>query len=459
MALLALCISYFMVIIDVTIITVALPSIGRHFNCGIAALQWVVDGYTLVLASILLSTGVIADRCGAKRTFEGGLIAFIVASLGCALAQSLAWLVAMRVLQGGASAMLIPASMSILKKGFAESTARSRALGIWAAVGGVAAALGPVLGALLVSWLGWRAVFWVNLPMGLIALILSARFVTQVAADNGATRIDVIGQLLAFIVLSGLAMALIESGRIGWHADTVLFFICLCVIASIFFVYWERTTAQPMLPLRLFRQADFSVAMLTGMGLNIGFYGQIFLLPFYFERVHSLRVFAIGCAILPQPAMAALASFLSGKLIAKVGPRWPMCLGLWIGSIGFAVLGVAVYARAPYSSFVAPLLAIGFGTAFAMPAMTSTVLEAVSSCQAGIASGCLNASRQIGSLIGVAVAGTLIPLRGGITNALVIAATLGAAIFTISAFASARYVKPHGDWSDSEQMSVLKRNH
>ena len=454
MALLALCISYFMVIIDVTIITVALPTIGRYFNCGVAALQWVVDGYTLVLASILLSTGVIADRWGAKRTFERGLIAFVVASLGCALAQSLTWLVAMRLLQGGASALLIPASMSILKKEFCASADRARALGIWAAVGGVAAAFGPVLGALLVSWMGWRAVFWVNLPMGLIAFILSARFVKQIAAANGATHLDVIGQVLAVIVLSGLAVALIESGRIGWHANTVFFFFCLCVVASIFFVCWERTTAQPMLPLRLFRQADFSVAMLTGMGLNIGFYGQIFLLPFYFERVHNLRVLEIGCAILPQPAMAALASFLSGKVIVKVGPRWPMCLGLLIGSVGFAVLGVAVYERAPYAIFVAPLLAIGFGTAFAMPAMTSTVLEAVSSAQAGIASGCLNASRQIGSLIGVAVAGTLIAVRGGITSALVIAATLGATMFAISAFASARYVKPHGDWSDSERISV-----
>ena len=167
-----------------------------------------------------------------------------------------------------------------------------------------------------------------------------------------------------------------------------------------------------MVPLRLFRQTDFSVAMLVGMGLNMGFYGQLFLLPFYFERVHGLRVFAIGFAMLPQPAMAPLASFLSGKVMARLGPRRPMCLGLWIGALGFAGLSIAVYAKGPYASFVAPLLAIGFGTAFTMPAMTSAILDAVSAEHAGIASGCLNASRQMGSVIGVALAGTLIALPG-----------------------------------------------
>ena len=455
MALFALCISYFMVIIDVTIITVALPTMGRHFHCDVAGLQWIVDGYTLVLASLLLSTGVVADRWGAKRTFEGGLMAFVAASVGCALAQSLTWLVAMRLFQGCAAALLIPASMSLVKKGFIERAARARALGAWAAVGGVAAALGPVLGALLVSGLGWRAVFWVNLPMGVLAWILSRRGIQEIVAAQASTRLDLMGQVLAILALSGLAMALIASGHAGWRSAAVLLPLGLCVVAGMLFLRWEHRTTQPMVPLTLFRQTEFSVAMLVGLGLNLGFYGQLFLLPFYFERIHGLSVFAIGFAMLPQPAMASLASFLSGKVMAKVGPRGPMCMGLWMGAVGFAGLSIAVYAKGPYASFVAPLLAIGFGTAFTMPAMTSAILDAVSAEQAGIASGCLNASRQMGSMIGVAIAGTLIALPGGITTALVLAALLGAAIFAVSAMASARSVRP-GNGSEGARIRLLK---
>ena len=454
MALLALCISYFMVIIDVTIVTVALPTMGGHFHCDVAG-QWIVDGYTLVLASLLLSTGVVADRWGGKRTFEAGLMAFVLASLGGALAQSLTWLVVMRLLQGCAAALLIPTSMSLVKKGFTERAAR--ALGAWAAVGGVAAALGPVLGALLVAGLGWRAVFWVNLPMGVLAWMLSRRGIPEIVAEDASTRLDLMGQVLAILALSGLATALIANGHAGWRSAAVLLPLGLSVPAGMLFLRWEHRTTQPMVPLRLFRQTDVAVAMLVGLGLNLGFYGQLFLLPFYFEQIHGLSVFAIGFAMLPQPAMAALASFLSGKLMAKVGPRGPMCLGLWVGAVGFAGLSIAVYAKGPYASFVAPLLAIGFGTAFTMPAMTSAMLEAVSAHQAGIASGCLNASRQMGSMIGVAMAGTLIALPGGITSALVLAALLGAAIFAVSAMASACSVRP-GNGSDGARIGVLKPN-
>ena len=449
--LLALCSGYFMVILDVTVVTVALPPIGRDFHTGgdLSGVQWVADGYTVVFAGVLLSAGSIGDRLGAKAAFQAGLLGFVLTSAGCGLAPSLPFLVAARLLQGLAAALVVPTSLALIHAGYPDRAGRARAIGVWGGIGGVAAASGPVLGGLLVAGLGWRAVFFVNVPVGVLGWALTARHVPAAprparpagARPAGAARLDLRGQLLAVLSLSAVAYGVIEAGRSGWTAPVPLAAFALAAPAAAAFVRVERRHRDPMLPLGLFRRPAFCGATAVGLLLNTGFYGQLFVVTFYFQQYRHYAVLSAGLAILPQSAMAAVASTLGGRVTARTGPRTPMAVGLLTGAAGFAALLVAGRST-PYPELVLPLAAVGFGMAFAMPATVAAAVEAAPAEHAGIAAGVVNCARQVGSALGVALLGALVAGGSGFPAGMRAGALAGAGCFAAGAVLTLATVGP-----------------
>lgn len=421
---------YFMVILDATIVTVALPPIGKEFGSAgdLSGVQWVADGYTVVFAGLLLSTGSIGDKLGSRSAFQAGLGLFIVTSAGCGFAPSLWFLVVMRLLQGLAAALVVPTSLALIHASYEDKKDRAKAIGLWGGIGGLAAASGPVLGGLLVAAFDWRAVFYVNLPFGVLGLVLTARYVTAPRPKRGAA-LDLPAQFLGIVALGAVAFGIIEAGHSGWTDPVVLGSLALFVLCGASFLLVEKRTADPMLPLGLFRNATFSSATAVGLFLNIGFYGQLFVISFYFQQYRHYAVLWAGLALLPQTAMAAVASTLGGRMTARTGPRTPMLLGLGPGAVGF--VGLLLAGRTtPYLELVLPLAVIGFGTAFTMPAAVAAVVESAPAHRAGVASGVLNAARQVGSAVGVALLGALITPTTGFINGMRIGSLISAACFT-----------------------------
>ena len=440
-ALVAVCLGYFMVILDSTIVNVALPALRAEFRAGVSGLQWVVDSYLLVLAAGLLSAGALADRWGARRVFQGGLGVFLAASAGCGLAPDLAVLIAARVVQGLGAALAVPASLALLRAAYTDQRARARAVGVWGGIAGLAAAAGPILGGLLVSTIGWRWVFFVNLPIALAAMVLTARFVP--APPGRPRRVDPGGQSTAILALVALSVALIDGGR-GGLTGTVLAAGIVCVLAVAGFVFIERRARAPMLPLALFRNRTLTAATVVGLLINLGFYGELFVINLYFQQVRHYSALVAGLALLPQMGVVAAGSAVSGRFTARSGgPRPTMLIGLAAGSAGLLALALTA-ADSAYAVLVGPLVAAGFGMSFTMPAATTAVTDNAPPEHAGLASGVINAARQVGSVIGVAVLGSLV---GGETDLVagLHAALIAAGLAFLLGFALIAAVRPgHG---------------
>jgi MFS transporter, DHA2 family, methylenomycin A resistance protein len=424
-----------MVIVDATIVNVALPSIGRELGGGVSGLQWVIDAYTVVFAGLLLSAGSLGDRVGARRVFDAGLVLFTVASAACAAAPSVPVLVIARIAQGLGAAMLVPSSLALLRAAYTEPRERARAVGAWGAIAGVGAASGPVLGGVLVGLISWRAVFVVNIPLGILGLALASRHLPK-SGESTANGFDPPGQLLGIASLTLLTLGLIEGGEAGWGSARALIPLLASVPAAFALIVVEGRVRDPMLPLSLFRSRTFSGASFVGMAINLGFYGQLFALSLYFQHVRGYSALQTGLALLPEGVFVALSSMLSGRLTGRTGPRLPMLAGLVCGAAGFAGLMLAGSSTS-YLVLVVPLIAAGFGMAFTMPAATAAIIEAAPAERAGIASGVLNASRQAGGAIGVALLGTLIAGRSfvpGLHGAMAVSAgsfLLGAVVAAI----------------------------
>jgi DHA2 family methylenomycin A resistance protein-like MFS transporter len=420
--LIGICLGYFMVILDATAVNVALPDLGRELRGDVAGLQWVVDAYTLVFAALLLSGGALGDRLGSRRVFLAGLGLFTVASAACAAAPTVGFLVGARVAQGIGAALLVPSSLAVLRATYADAAERARAVGVWAAVAGIAAASGPIIGGLLVTSVSWRAVFVLNVPVGAVALLLAARCVAPDGARRGG-GFDPAGQVAGILALACLTFGLIEGGDAGWGSAVPLLALALSVVAFAVFLAIERRAAAPMLPLELFRSRVFSASAFVGAAINFGFYGQLFVISLYFQQVRGYSALATGLAMLPEGLFVSVASALAGRLTARVGPRVPMLIGLTTGGLGLVGLVVAG-PETPYPVLIAPLAAAGFGIAVTMPAATAAIIEAAPAHHAGIAAGVLNASRQAGGTLGVAVLGTLIAgasFIGGLQAAMAVA--------------------------------------
>ncbi|WP_176993032.1 DHA2 family efflux MFS transporter permease subunit [Nonomuraea jiangxiensis] len=442
--LVAVCLGYFLVILDVTVVTVAIPAIGAGLRTGLTSLQWVVDGYTLAFAGLLVFCGGLNDRLGGKPVFLAGLAVFTVASACCGLAPSAGVLIGARLAQGVGAAAMVPASLALLHGAYPERGARARALGVWGMVAGIAAGAGPVLGGVLVSAIGWRSVFFVNLPFGVLGFLLTARHVPNAASGRGRAAkvagaapvagwagLDVPAQVACALCLGGLTGALIEAGGRGWASPVVLGGLALFALSLPAFLLLERRARAPMLPLDLFASRRFSSSAVIGVLLNLGFYGLLFVVPLYFQQVRHLDALTTGLAMLPMALMPMIASPLGGRVAARTGPRPPMACGLVVGGIGL-LSWVLVDAGTSYWALVAPLVLTGFGVGFAMPPATTAIMEAAPAELGGAASAVFNAARQTGSAIGVALVGTLVA-GGGLVAGLHAEVVVGGLGFLVAA--------------------------
>ncbi|MFF9171263.1 MULTISPECIES: MFS transporter [unclassified Streptomyces] len=429
--LLAVCAGYFMVILDVTIINVAVPVIGRELAASLTGIQWITDGYTLVFAGLLLTGGALGDRLGNRRVFCSGVAVFTAASAACALAPNAGFLVAARLVEGLGAALIVPGSLALLQQAYPEPAARSRAFGLWGSMAGIAASAGPLLGGLLVSTAGWRWVFLINLPVGAVCLLLTLRNVAR--SPRRATRsLDWPAQCAVVATVALLTAALNEAGRRGWSDPAVLAGLGLAAAAAAAFALRERLARSPVLPLGLLRARAMSGGAVVGLLFNFAFYGMVFTASLEFQHQRGFSALATGLALFPAVAMTTFASVLSGRLSGRTGDRPLVVCGMLLAALGLA--GWAAAGDDPaYPLLIAPMMAAGFGTSFALTGSTTTVMGAAPPAYAGAASALFNTTRQIGSATGVALGGSLLAAAADYSTGLRTSMAVGALAYLTAA--------------------------
>jgi DHA2 family methylenomycin A resistance protein-like MFS transporter len=426
--------------LDGSILNVALPQIGAALSASVDGLQWTVDAYLLVFAALLLSAGALADRIGAKRAFMAGFAIFAVASLACGMANTTGVLISFRAMQGVGGALLVPCSLALINHACGDDMAsRARAIGIWTAAGGVALAAGPVASGLLLSTLGWRSIFLANLPIAALGIWMTGRFAVE--TDRTAIRrgIDPAGQVLAIILLLGLVWAVIEVGSRGWSAWPVIAGFMVTATAALSLVLVERRAKDPAIPLAFFNDMTFSIATIAGFLVSLAIYGLSFALSLYYQRVLSYTPAETGWAFVPFAVGVTVSNLTGGWLSAKSGARLPMAGGMALAAVGFAFL-IGIGADTSYTSMLPAQLFIRFGIGLAVPPMTAALLATVPRSRSGSASGLLNAIRQAGAAIGVALFGTLI--RGNMVEGLRVAIVISAGLLAVAAMAAALGIAP-----------------
>ena len=393
---------FLMITLDATIVNVALGAIGADLGGAPSIAQWVVDGYTVAFASLLLLAGSLADRIGVRRGFVVGLAVFALSSAACASANSVAFLIAARVAQGIGAAWLMPCSLALIAHTFAEPQARRRALAVWGAVSGVGLASGPVLGGILVTSVGWRAIFFANVPVALAAGWL----LVQHADETPRRRrpLDLPGQLLAMFSLAALTAGFISAGAHGWAAAVTLALVISGGLALSAFVLLERTVRRPLIDPAIFRNGTFATAVVIGFLFNFCLYGSIFCLAVGLERLRRLTALETGFALLPMTAATGTMALLAGRLVPRLGEWRVLVAGLTSGAVGATL--VALNGRHPHLGLLlVATVPIGF-TALAMPAMTGLAMTSAAKLGLGLSAGVFNTSRQAGGALGVALLGT-----------------------------------------------------
>jgi EmrB/QacA subfamily drug resistance transporter len=415
------CMSLFIVGLDNTIVNVALPSMQRELHASVSGLQWIVAAYTLVLASLLMLSGSTADRVGRRRTFQVGLALFTLGSLLCSLAPSLGALIGFRMVQAIGGSMLNPVAMSIITNTFTERTERARAIGIWGGVVGLSLALGPVVGGVLVSSVGWRSIFWVNIPVGLAAIALTAIFVPESKAPH-ARPPDPVGQLLVMITLGSVVYAAIEGPDRGWTSPLIVGCFALGVLAGAGFVGYERRRSEPLLDLRFFASAPFSGATIIAVSSFAGLGGFLLLNTIYLQDVRGYSALHAGLYMLPMAAMTAICSPLSGRIVGARGPRLPLVVaGLAITASALSLTRLVDHTST--RSLIISYLVFGLGFGVVNAPITNTAMAGMPRTQAGVAAAVASTSRQVGQTVGVAVIGSAVvsalsgPLRAGFAQA------------------------------------------
>jgi EmrB/QacA subfamily drug resistance transporter len=398
-------ISLLIVGLDTTIVNVALPAIHGSLHASISGLQWTVDAYTLVLASLLMLAGSTADRVGRRKTFQTGLMVFSLGSLLCALAPSLGLLVAARVIQAIGGAMLNPVAMSIIRNVFEDPRERAKAIGVWGAVFGLSMALGPVLGGVLVDSISWRAVFLVNLPVGLLAILLTMMFVPESRAPR-PRRIDPVGQVLVIVALASLTYAIIEGRTRGWLSGEILGLFGVALVSFVALMRYELRREEPLLEVRFFRSAPFSGASAIAVCVFAATGGFLFLNTLYLQDVRGLSPLHAGFYMLPMAGTMLIASLLSGQLTSWRGTRLPLLLG-GAGVLLSALMLTGLTPSTSTTFLFAAYVLFGAGSGFVNPPITDTAVSGMPPAQAGVAAAVASTSRQVGMTLGVAVVGAV----------------------------------------------------
>jgi EmrB/QacA subfamily drug resistance transporter len=415
------CMSLLIVSLDITIVNVALPAIGSDLHAPLSGLQWTIAAYTLVVASFLMLSGSTGDRIGRRRTFQTGLAVFTLGSLLCSVAPGLGWLVAFRMVQAIGGSMLNPVAMSIITNTFTKPAERARAIGVWGGVVGISMAAGPLAGGALVGSVGWRGIFWVNIPVGLAAIALTARYVPESRAPRGR-RPDPLGQLLVIVTLAGLTYGIIEGPGAGWASLRIAGCFAASAAALIGLALYEPRRRDPLIDLRFFRSVPFSAATVIAISAFAGLGGFLFLNTLYLQEVRGFSPLRAGLYTLPMALMTLVCAPLSGRVVGSRGPRRPLVVaGVTMTISAVLLTGLTAHTSTAWLFLSYVLFGIGFGTINAP--ITNAAVSGMPRTQAGVAAAIASTSRQIGQSLGVAIMGSVVisaltgPLRLGFTPA------------------------------------------
>jgi EmrB/QacA subfamily drug resistance transporter len=402
----ALCIALFMAMLDNTVVTVALPSIQRHFGSDVAGLQWILTGYILFFAAFMLTGGTLGDMYGRRRAFLAGLGIFTVGSLLCGLAPTLETLIGGRVIQGLGAALLMPGTLSLLTNTFVDPRERAQAIGIWAGVSGIALVLGPVIGGVFTDTFGWQSVFFLNVPIGIVAAVITWRAIPE-SKDPDGRRIDLPGQVLAVLALGSVTFAFIQAQALGWWSATTLSLLAFAAVAQMAFLWVESRSASPMVELRFFRDRTFATGVTVAAMVSFGMFGTLFFLTLYIQNVQGYSAFGMGIRALPLTLAMIVTAPLAGRLAGRFGSRIPMTVGVALNGVGLLLL-LRLTPSMTYWQLWWNLLLLGVGMGLVITPMTAAVMSAVPRSRAGMASATTNSSREIGGVFGVALLGAVV---------------------------------------------------
>ena len=406
----AVCLGTFMATLDISIVNVALPAIGQELSTNLSMLQWVIDAYALCLSALILSVGPLSDRYGRKKVWLVGITIFTLGSLICALASNIQWLLFGRAVQGIAAAALIPGALSIITQAFSNDIERIKVIGIWSAVSALSLIIGPILGGFLVDTFDWTTIFIINIPIGLLTLVLGGLGITE-SADPDKAALDPVGQLLSIVALGGITYGLIEAGALGWDSPWTLGSLALGAVALLGFVAVELKVARPLLPLYLFKKnLDFFQYNMASFALGFATYSNVFFIALFLQKGQGWGAFETGLRMAPEFIAMALFSFGFGRLSGRYSVRNIMIIGFLLIALSSMLL-TRVNADTDYFTIAATLFILGAGMGMATPAIGALVMSSVEKAYSGMASAVMNALRQTGMTLGIALLGTLMTHR------------------------------------------------
>ena len=430
----AACLGFLVVQLDVSVVNVALGALKEGFGTNLTGLQWIINSYALVFSALLILGGALGDKFGARTVFVAGFAIFTLASVGCGMAASMPVLIAMRCLQGVGAALLLPTSLTVIRIAFEDPVRRASAVATWGACGGLALAAGPVLGGLMIQHLGWRSVFFLNIPIGIAAVVLILRHAPP--SPRVDRQLDVPGQISATVCLAALTYALTESSNHGWTAAPLAALLA-AVIAGMAFTVIERKVAFPMLSASLARNWMLATASMCGAVINMTFYGTVFALSIYYQTILHYSPLRTGCAFIPLTAVLTISTMVSSRVARRISATRIITTGFLLQCVGYFALSRVTTGTSGWWLNGA-LMLVGIGSAIAVPSITNAMLRSVSKHDAGMASGLMASARQMGGVIGVAVFGALIvastdaAFMRGMAHAMLFACcSMGASIFVI----------------------------
>jgi EmrB/QacA subfamily drug resistance transporter len=433
----------FMGSLDNLVVTTALPSIRAHLHASLAGLQWTVNAYTLTFAVLLLTGATLGERFGRRRVFVAGLGLFTAGSAAAALAPGIGWLIAARAFQGVGAAILIPLTLTLLSAAVPPAR-RGLALGAWGAVGGLAIAIGPLVGGAVVESASWQWIFWLNVPIGIVLLPLARMKLTE--SYGPATRLDLPGLVLASAGLLGIVLGVVRGNDHGWTSLTVLPPIVIGVLLVVGFAAWELRAPEPMLSLQLFRSRGFTMANVASLLMFFGLFGSVFLLAQFLQTVQHYSPLQAGLRTLPWTAMPVLVAPIAGSLSDRVGGRPLLTAGLALQAVGLGWLAAVISPTVAYATLVPAFIVSGVGMSLFFAPVANIVLGSVGRDQEGIASGANNAIRELGGVFGIPVLGAVFSARGGYTSGAAFVSGLSAALWVggaaVAAAAAAALLLP-----------------
>ncbi|HEY7660897.1 MAG TPA: MFS transporter [Actinomycetota bacterium] len=403
-----MCFALAMAMLDNTVVNVALPTISRELGAGVSELQWIVDGYVLAFASLLLTGGIAGDRYGRKRVFLLGLAIFTTASALCGLSQSTEQLIATRAIQGVGAAFLLPGTLSIITVTFPPHE-RAKAIGLWAGMSALALALGPTVGGLMVEKLGWQSVFFLNVPIGIVAYFVAVRTVRE-SRSEVTRELDIPGLVLGSAGLLFATYGLIEANQLGWSDPLIVSALVGAAVLFTLFLLYERRSPKAMLPLGMFKIPAFSAGNTVAFSVSLGMFATFFFMSLYMQLIRNYSAFEAGLRFLPMTAVIIVTAPNAGRYASKHGSRIPMTYGLILAGTGLLILS-RLDVDTPYWVLAPVFVIMGHGIGSTMAPMTAAVMNAVGPERAGLGSAMTNTSREVGGVFGIALLGTLLTTR------------------------------------------------